>query len=90
MIDRLKSISSGPNDVLFSFNSGDFLLLAILSSWIVLLMLFQWGVLQNRFSKSYVCTLTLSLQERKNASSCLTELDADSNCSLKNLISSKK
>ena len=64
VIDRLKSISSGPNDVLFSFNSGDFLLLAILSSWIVLLMLFQWGVLQNRFSKSYVCTLTLSLQER--------------------------
>ena len=89
MIDRLKSISSGPNDVLFSFNSGDFLLLAILSSWIVLL-LFLWGVLQNRFSKSYVCRLTLSLQERKNPSSCLTELDADYNCSLKNLISSKK
>ena len=61
VIDRLKSVSFGSNDVLFFFNSGDFSLLAILSSWIVLLMLFLWGVLQDRFSKSCVCRLTLSL-----------------------------
>ena len=32
VIDRLKSILFGSNDVLFSFNSGDFSLLATLSS----------------------------------------------------------
>ena len=32
VIDKLKSILFGSNDVLFSFNSGDFSLLATLSS----------------------------------------------------------
>ena len=43
VIDRYKSMSFGSSNVLFSFNSGDFSLVAILPSWIVLLMLFQKG-----------------------------------------------
>ena len=49
MIDRLKSVSFGSSDVLFSSNSSDFPCLTILSSWIVLLMLFLWEILQDGF-----------------------------------------
>ena len=63
-----------PNHVLFSFKSGDFPLLVIFSSWIVLLMLFYWKLYKIAFLSFVFYRLTLSLQERKTFCHALLNL----------------